>query len=157
MIPEPEQPRILGIMESVWNILHGEAKGAPGVLGVWEGRMVDVYDRTGASRTYYSKAYDLLSEMGCIVIERRGRREVQTRIVLLTPPTPELYERHHGNVAYRLTHGQSDATMRLEQRVKNIEGRLSGIELKDILIDFEQRLRKLEESKQEDDSGSPSS
>jgi len=143
-------PRMLELANELWKELRKEAKGSPGVLGVFEGSMTAAYERTGASRTHYSKLYELLREMGCIVVERKGRRDVSSRVVLLEPPTQELYDRHRGIVEYRLTHGARDATMQLEQRVSNIEGRMSGIDFTKALVDFEQRLRKLENAEREE-------
>lgn len=108
---------------------------------VWEGGLIKLFSRCGISNAHYSTVMNTLYEIGALVMLRRGARGVQTQIALRYRPTLEAVQSAAG-VTPALT--SPSAYDMLAQRVSDIEGRLDGIDLKQLIASFNERLVALE-------------
>lgn len=113
--------------------------------GVYEGKVVETFQGLNISMAYYTQLFNALKELGCIELIDRGVRGRPTKYRLHGEPTEDAYTGRYG--AEGLTVGVKPATIplsELEQRVKNMERRLQGLDIKEIFLDHEQRIVKLE-------------
>lgn len=116
--------------------------------GIYEGKVVDTFASLGISNSYYTELFNVLKELGCIELLDRGTRNRPTRYRLHHAPTVVAYERRYIKPTGGLTAAGKPATVtvtELEQRVSNIERRLSGVDIKQILADYEKRIARLEQ------------
>jgi len=109
--------------------------------GLWEGSMVEAFRTTGASNTHYSRLYRTLEQTGCIetLLAARGGGGRVSKIRLIRPPTKDDFST---KPTVGLTKESLDAI--IEQRIRNLEGRLPNIDLHELFITYEQRFTELE-------------
>ena len=115
--------------------------------GVYEGKVVETFNRLRISGAHYTPLFTSLKELGCIELLERGVRGRPTRYRLHGPPREDAYENRY---QAGLTNEPSPATLflsELEQRVSNIERRLEGLDIKGIVVNYEERIGKLEKAK----------
>lgn len=141
MNSEQREPAMFRHAVQLWETMYQQAHGAAGVAGIFEGSLTQAYDASKLSRTHYTRLYRLLAEMGCIVIERKGRRDMPGRVVLRTRPTLDEYMKLYDSP---LTNSTGSGIVALEQRIVQLEGRLPEIDIKQAFLEIEQRLSKLE-------------
>ena len=109
---------------------------------VFEGKVAELYDELGISRTYYSRMMEVLQEIGSIEYQIRGTRHYRSRIRILAEPTPEQIEAYEDLMKEP---GSKKITSRsLDSRVSAIEKRLGSLDVLDALAQHESRLRQLE-------------
>lgn len=117
---------------------------------VFRGKLTDVFNELKASQTYYSQIRAILANYECVTILQRGTSAYESVLVLNhAPPSPE-------NISSQdLTRPTGAATLGslgeaiedLGQRLKGLENwreGTGGINIGEVLRNFEQRLAKLE-------------
>jgi hypothetical protein len=112
--------------------------------GVYEGKVVETFQRLNISMSYYTTLFNALKELGCIELIERGVRSRPTKYRLHGSPDEDAYAARY---ASDLTGGAIPATIslsELEQRISNMERRLQGLEIKQVVVNFESRLSALE-------------
>jgi hypothetical protein len=108
---------------------------------VFTGSYTDAWKSTGISQTYYSPIRKWLEKNKAILVLQTGGRSVDTVIVLQgLPDTPEA-DGWLGNKG--LTESTNYA--RLAESVAEIKKSLGGLNIVEILAEFETRVKSLEE------------
>src|SRR6266576_2837405 len=107
---------------------------------VWEGFIGKTARELNLPAGTEDRVMKELSSMGCIEILVRGVSQSPTVVVLFKPPTPDLWEQIRSTPS--LTRAPTLATMRREQR--DILKQLGGVNLKEVLKDFEDRISAIE-------------
>lgn len=143
-----KQPKIVGYMASLYdtmlqqsaalNIEDGEG------LQIWQGRLIETCTSVGIPQGYYKKVVDALRKLGCIEMLTRGTRgSTLTAFVLRQPPTQEAYDDAIVKSGWEaLTDTPSLDT--IVSRLKDVETRLGGIDWLAIMVNYEERIAKLE-------------
>jgi hypothetical protein len=111
---------------------------------VWEGSLVRVFQGLGISNGHYSRVRKTLEETGCIQLLRKGARDVTSLVALVSRPTADNIEGVR-TIQDHLTRRPEPAM--LEQRVRELERRLEGIDVKALFHNLHQRVEKLERVK----------
>lgn len=105
---------------------------------VFRGSKVASFRAVGMSQAYYSPIFTVLEQMKCI--ERLEHRPGAPSVIgLHGAPDPEEFERKYKEY---LTRPRQPS--KIEQRVSNLEGRLGEIDLAAVLVNYEQRITRLE-------------
>lgn len=109
-------------------------------LKVWEGSITKTCESLGIPRGTERRVIKPLEEMESIQILSRGVSNYPTVLALIRPPTVDLWE----NISHRglTTRPSLD---RLTREVKELEKRLGGVNLAEVLKDHNERLSALEE------------
>jgi hypothetical protein len=111
---------------------------------VWKGKLVDTILDTGIPYGSYRRNVDVLEQIGAIQVIARGTRGTSTIIVLLQPPTEELWAAR-GSSDTRLTQAVDSATlMKQAQEILDSLGGLDGEAIKRALVNLEGRMKDLE-------------
>lgn len=124
-----------------------EAMVAESTKKIYEGKATETFHRLGISMAHYSELFRILKELGSIELLDRGARGRPTRYRMHVKPTAKAYDELYAGL---LTKPEKPATIPLdeiEQRVKNLERRLEGVEVKQVLVNYEERISKLEKTK----------
>lgn len=126
---------------TVYNRLKSEAKKEQGNLLVWRGIFTELYRDTGISQSHYQSVVKLLEHNGVIEWVQRGKRGIESVIVIHSlPKTPlKLPEK---KAPKTLTDDPAFAT--LVDRVEALEQRLGGVDIAGVLVNYEERLSQLE-------------
>ena len=138
----PTEKKMFSYALILYEAMEKEAKD-----GVYEGKVVETFNRLRISGAHYTPLFNSLKELGCIELIQRGVRGRPTRYRLHGAPSEDAYENRY---AGGLTREASPATMflsELEQRVSNMERRLEGLDIKGIVVNYEERISKLEKAK----------
>jgi hypothetical protein len=121
-----------------------EAMQAQAVDSVYAGKVTETFNSLDISMTYYTPLFNALKELGCIELLDRGVRGRPTQYKLIGAPTWEAYDARYES---GLTGGAKPATVPLdevEQRVRNLERRLEGLDIKQVIVNHEQRISAME-------------
>ncbi len=108
--------------------------------GVYKGTKTGAYSALGLSQNHYTPLYSALEEMGCIESIHVGGRGRRIHLRLVKEPTLEEFSRVW--LEKDLTKRVAAAT--LLSRVEAVERRLPDLNLTDALLNFELRIKKLE-------------
>jgi hypothetical protein len=141
----PPEKRMFGYLLQLYEAMERESDKK-----IYEGKVVTTFQNLGISMAHYTPLFNALKELGCIELIDRGVRGRPTKYRLHHKPSEDAYENLYAGVANGLTSGGKAATIGLdeiEQRVKNIEGRLKGLDINTIneaIANHEARLSKLE-------------
>lgn len=103
---------------------------------VYRGPVSKLWHQTGASNAYYSRVMNSLHDMGCIAMIQRGSVNVLSAIAVLRPPKAEDFD------AVDLTPAADPATMR--QELENVKRNIGGIDIAQVVIEFDARIKELE-------------
>jgi hypothetical protein len=120
----------------LYDALEEQAKS-----GIFEGKVVETFSKLGISMTHYTPLFNYLRELGCIEMLERGARARPTRYRLYGRPSREAFDGMY------LTKTPRPATIPLqglEKRVLDLERRLDGLELKEMFLNLEKRVKNLE-------------
>lgn len=116
---------------------------------IFTGKLAATIRRAGGSSTYYSKIRELLdSPMGdpCIEVRTRGAGVTPSVVVLRHPPPEEW-------AGLDLTSARATAKLsadsKTEGRLRVFLDEIGGMNIREILIDFESRLSQLEQERDE--------
>jgi hypothetical protein len=111
-----------------------------------EVRKTHIFRELGISQTYYSPIWGALEQGGCIEVYEKGTHGRPSRIMLLREPTEDTFSTEV------LTQPREPDILR--QRIENIERRLDGVEIKQVIAslvkrqdDLDSRLKKLEDGR----------
>lgn len=107
---------------------------------VWKGYISDTARNLSIPKGTENRILKSLTTMGCVEILVRGASHNPTVVVLFKPPTDDLWEQIQQTPS--LTRAPTLATMRREQR--DILQQLGGVNLKEVLKNFEDRISKME-------------
>ena len=112
---------------------------------VYEGKVVETFQKLNISMTHYTPLFNALREMGCIELLSKGVRGRPTVYRLHRAP-----ERDAFNVIYTsaLTTPPTGDTLRLddhEQRLVSLERGFGDIDVKQVIVNFEKRIKALED------------
>lgn len=102
----------------------------------WTGELVRTARDLGISNSYYSQVTRSLEAMGCITLLRRGSQNVGSVVALHHPPEFESFNPD-------LTRRREAATL-TEQRLKNLETLVGGINVGEAMLEIQTRLEILE-------------
>lgn len=140
-MPPVTDETLLRYCLSLYHVLEQDAKPADGYKLLWEGKLVALFSSLSISNAHYRKVFDTMYETGCIEMVRRGARNVPTQIALHGKPTADNVK---GVVS--LDRGLTPPTdsAKLERRVKEIEGRLQGINVHQLAKNYNERIQALE-------------
>lgn len=126
----------------------------PQKLQVFTGSLTEIFDRSGASKGYYTEIRDLLMQNGSIVMLERGTARNPSKIAVRPDRSPPLRYEDAPNVKSRpniaeisksaLTATDEAATLRVE--VERLAARLGGINIVEALSNHEIRISRLENS-----------
>jgi hypothetical protein len=108
-------------------------------IRIFHGSISECWSAVGASQSYYTRVLDTLNVLGCITITAKGRRARPSVIVLHHPPDATEFVFHS---AQGLTGSPESA--RLRARLENLEKRVGGINIADMLVDIDNRVTRLE-------------
>lgn len=125
----------------VYHALEKDAKPDNGYNLLWEGKLVALFSSLGISNAHYGKVLKTMYEIGCLQQVRRGARNVSSLIALHGEPT-EAHIKGVVSLDRDLTPPSDSA--KLERRVKEIEGRLQGIDVHKMVQSTDERIRVLE-------------
>jgi hypothetical protein len=145
-IDKPEPSRKFSYLLQLYEAMEKESApiGKSKKLRLYEGKVVTTFQTIGISAAYYTELFNVLKELGCIELVDRGVRGRPTKYRLHGKPTEDAYEARY---VKGLTTADKPATIpldELEQRIKNLEGRLSGLQIKEIIVNYEDRIASLE-------------
>lgn len=121
-----------------------EAMEAEATEGLYTGKVVDTFQSLNISMTYYTPLFNALKELGCIELLDRGTRNRPTKYRLLKQPTESAYTTRYDSGLTGTAKPATISTSELEQRIKAIERRLQGLELKQVIVNHEERIVALE-------------
>lgn len=140
-MPPVTDETLLRYCLSLYHALEVEAKPSNGYKLLWEGKLIALFSSLGISNAHYRKVFDTMYEAGCIEMVRRGARNVPTQIALHGKPTGD-----NVKAVVSLDRGLTPPTdsAKLERRVKEIEGRLQGIDVHKMVHSTDERLKALE-------------
>lgn len=131
--------------QTVYSLLAKQAKSeqfADELQLVFRGSYTKVFSESGISNSYYRIVKRIMTELGSITEVRRGSRNVESIILLHGPPKVEDAD----IIALKdLTPAQKGATL-LEQRVKDIEANIGGLDIKKALADIQRQINTLKGS-----------
>lgn len=110
---------------------------------VFTGAVSEVYHSLGISQTYYGPIFDTLEDVGAILRVQRGGRGIDSVLVLREMPKvwPEGMG-WKGRNSKPLTDDSRYATILLD--VQRLQESIGGLNVLSAMMDFENRLRKLE-------------
>lgn len=108
-------------------------------FAVYRGSVVNLFKDLGIGFSYYTKAFRLLEDSGCITKVQQGARGVDTIYVLHRAPTDE-DEAAESSSRPLTRHSEFDT---LSQRVTNIEQRLGGLDIGKALADLQESVDRL--------------
>lgn len=140
-MPPVTDQTLLRYCQTLYDVLEKDAKKVDGYDLVWEGKLIAVFGNLGISNSHYSKVMSTMYEIGSIEMIRRGARGVQTLIALHARPS---LEHVHKATSHDRGLTPSSESAKLERRVKELERRLEGIDVRLMLGNHEERVRKLE-------------
>lgn len=132
---------LLRYCEEFYDGMLPDAKADEQYDKVWEGYVTRFYSSLNLSNAHYSRIMHTLTQTGCIQILRKGARGTTTLIALHARPTAELVEGVTGLQA-DLTKPEPPDT--LSQRVRQLERRLEGIDVKALFAHLNDRVGKVE-------------
>jgi len=115
--------------------------------GIYVGKVVDTFNSLHISGSHYTTLFNALKELGCIELLDRGVRGRPTRYRMHGPPDEAAYDTRYES---GLTAGEKPATVsvtELEKRIATLEGRLKGLQIKQVLVNYEERIVALEKLK----------
>lgn len=140
-MPAVTDETLLRYCLSLYHELERDAKPANGYKLLWEGKLVALFSSLSISNAHYRKVFDTMYEAGCIEMVRRGARNVPTQIALHGKPTGD-----NVKAVVSLDRGLTPPTdsAKLERRVKEIEGRLQGINVHQLVKNYNERMLALE-------------
>ena len=118
--------------------------------GIYTGKVVDTFNSLRISQSHYTPLFNALKELGCIELLDRGVRGRPTRYRMHGPPDRDAYDARYVSSVSGLTGGAKPATVpitELEQRVATLEGRLKGLQIKEVVLNHEARIVALEKLK----------
>lgn len=128
---------------TVYNRLKSEAKEEQGKLLVWRGVFTTTYASLGISQQYYQRVVKCLEYNGVIDWVQRGKRGIESVIVI--HPLPELpLAVPEKKPAKSLT--DDPVFARMVDRIEALELNTGGINIGEVLINYEERLQALEDS-----------
>jgi hypothetical protein len=81
-------PRVLGYAETFYDALESHSDDN----NLYRGYTTALYQEVGLPIGHYTKVKITLEDMGCIVVEKRGKRETPSEWWLIGRPTLEQYE-----------------------------------------------------------------
>lgn len=116
------------------------------VDGIYEGKVVDTFHSLHISQSHYTTLFKALKELGCIELLDRGVRGRPTKYRMHGPPDETAFDTRYES---GLTAGGKPARVpitELEQRISDIEGRLKGLQIKQVIVNHEERIVALEGS-----------
>lgn len=137
--------------ETVYRALTERATVKDGQL-VFVGKLTDAFKSTGLSMTYYGPVFKTLEDTGAILKIQQGGRNLDSILCLQGIPSewPEGLG-WKGKNSKPLTDESRYGTLLLE--VEEIKQSLGGINIVSVLLDFEQRLKALEDAGEESNLG----
>jgi hypothetical protein len=103
---------------------------------VWEGSITQLTSDLRISNSYYTRVIGGLESSGCVSMLRRGSGNRGSLIALHRPPVEETF-------VSDLTPRPSAANL-TEQRLKDLESNVGGIDIGKALVEIHQRLEVLE-------------
>jgi hypothetical protein len=145
LVEDEEVSRKFTYLTQLYEAMEAEAED-----GIYKGKIVDTFATLSISMSYYTELFNVLKELGCIELIDRGVRGRPTRYRLHVAPTIVAYERSYAARDKDLTGADRPARVpitELDQRIMNIERMLSGVDIKQVLADYEKRIARLEQQK----------
>lgn len=112
---------------------------------VFRGRISALYEEVGASKAYYSKVRNFLTESGSIVTLERGNvHSLSVVVVDADKPPPDELPANVKSSESGLTIAQELGKLR--RRVEALENSLGGLNITQAAANFEKRISRLENS-----------
>lgn len=106
---------------------------------VFRGSITERWSSIGASQSFYTPVMHTLKELGCITLISSGRRSHPSIVALHHPPDEvEFLLTHTGDLT-----GSPEAA-KLRKRLENLERRVGGVNIAEVLLELEKRVAWLE-------------
>lgn len=131
---------LLRYCQLVYDAMEAGSKTGDDNTLIWEGRITELFTNQRISNAHYTRVMGTLAELGALEQIRRGARGVSSVYVLHFRPESST------DTALASDSGLTKPTPtdKLDQRVRNLERRLDGIELAKVIANFEKRLSEVE-------------
>lgn len=94
-------------------------------LRVFRGSFLAKYKESGLSQSYYSRIRTILTDLGSVSELQRGARNLDSVLILHGKPDVEAVE----DMVKQILRPKEKADNELEQRVRNLEKRLEGLDV----------------------------
>jgi len=108
-------------------------------IRLWSGHITKVATQIGLPAGTYRRTIDHLSYLNCIKQAERGYRGSQlTTFLLLRPPTTEVWE--DAEILRNRDLTRQDGSAMLTLRVKSLEDRLEGVNVKQALVELQMQV-----------------
>lgn len=107
-------------------------------VDVWSGQITKTCHKLGVPKGTERRVIAPLEQMDCIDVIQRGVAKYPSVVVLLKPPTEEMWEDYDIGLTLRPSYDM------LSQRVEGIERQLGGANIGEALLNLDQRLTALE-------------
>jgi len=118
---------------------HAESRTVGGVtVSVWKGSLVKTCRSIGVPKGTERRVVAPLEYLECIQILQRGVANVPSTVVLLKPPTEEMWEDYDSGLTSR------PSLARLSRQVEDISRQLGGVNLAEALLSLDRRLTAVE-------------
>lgn len=134
-------------LQQFYDALAEQAQEQPNGTLRYEGHTYKLFATLEPKRPqpYYSKLRRYLIAMGCVVQEKRGAKNALSVWILhARPDSDRLAQVDRSTV---LSPDATEAVARAavsRQQLRDITERIGGIDVKEVLLDFEQRIARLE-------------
>lgn len=141
----PQLTRIQLYCAALYDIMDQNSElieTSQGAVKTWTGYVGATADSVGIPEGVRTRVIRRLADIGSIQVVETGRRNVRSIIALLTPPTGEAWESEADSGQSALTNAPDPAI--LAREVKSLIDQIGGVDVKAVLVNFEERIQKLE-------------
>lgn len=108
------------------------------LYSIFEGSLLEIFNKVSNSRSQYSKLFTGLEECGAIAVIRKGNALGPSRVALLAEPNVKI-------LTEGLTFGRRGTRVQsTEQRLKDIQQQLGGINVPLAIAQLDERVRELQ-------------
>ena len=112
---------------------------------MWEGFATHLFSELQIPIPYYGKVLNVLKDMGCVTLARRGARSIESQWILYGKPTEAAYmkirDKHAGSGNSKSR--KSQAVLALEQQLADLKASLGGIDIPKALTDLQTQIDEL--------------
>jgi hypothetical protein len=137
---DPSESPVPGYALEIYKLLHKSSKPTEEGMRVFTGSLSELYATLGMSKQHYSKIMACLVETGSIAYVQRGNAHQKTIVHVFKEPAYE-------ELLNTLVISKQAAYRRrtdLEIRVEQLENLVSGLNMKEALLNHEKRIKELE-------------